>query len=80
MHGITIYPNPASMTVNVGNKSAADMRVTLHDLSGKVILVETYTSSVNGVKSFDINEQPAGIYFMEIEIDGSRITRKVIKY
>lgn len=80
MHGITIYPNPASSTINVGNKSAAEMRVTLHDLSGKVILAESYTSSGNGVKSFNITEQPAGIYFLEIEIDGLRITRKVVKY
>lgn len=80
MYGITIYPNPASTTINVGNKSAAEMRVTLHDLSGKVILAESYTSSGNGVKSFNITEQPAGIYFLEIEIDGLRITRKVIKY
>ena len=80
MHGIIVYPNPASTTINVGNKSAADIRVALHDQSGKLIFAEAYSSAGNGVRSFNIIDQPAGIYFLEIEISGTRIIRKVIKY
>lgn len=56
---ISIYPNPASETLNITGLSIND-RYTLYDLAGKA--VATGVSSFEGVNTLSLHDLPAGNY------------------
>jgi hypothetical protein len=76
---ITIYPNPANSNINLKVDVAGTVRYTLYDVTGKAIATETYTTN-GGTHSINIANQPAGVYLLEVDVNGSKVTRKVSKY
>ena len=78
---ITIYPNPAHQTLNIdfgdSHKNATQVIVKLFTVEGKSILNSTSKNSRN--LSLDISTLANGIYFVEINIDGTRVTKKLVK-
>ncbi len=81
-YGISIYPNPAHNFINleISSPGAVHVHATIRDVTGKIIFAEEYTSEKGVVKSYNFEQQSAGIYFMEMEIGDSRMTQKIIKY
>ena len=78
---ITIYPNPAHQTLNLDfgdrYKNALQVTVKLFTIEGKSIL--TSTQKNKGLLSLDIGNIANGIYFIEITLEGRRITKKFVK-
>ncbi len=76
LYGISIYPNPATDNINleVTSPGPAEMRVTLYDLTGKTIFTD---ESPAGRKSYGLEGYAPGIYFVQVEISGSRMTQKL---
>jgi hypothetical protein len=76
---IGIYPNPSTGKFRVfipeSNVKHATMR--LHDFSGHTLLE---SNDVNGaVIEVDISTYPAGVFLLEMEIDGETTMKRVIK-
>ncbi|MBC7862786.1 MAG: T9SS type A sorting domain-containing protein, partial [Bacteroidia bacterium] len=51
---------------------------TVRDLPGKE-LVNLKAALTNGKTEIDISSLPAGIYFLQIELNSGSIVRKIIK-
>lgn len=78
---LNIYPNPASETVNInlnaGNQQAVQCIIT--DLSGKVVMQQTYNVAVgNNTFSADVSHLAKGIYMLQIAGNTMQATQKLI--
>ncbi|MBK9639291.1 MAG: T9SS type A sorting domain-containing protein [Bacteroidetes bacterium] len=78
---IIIYPNPVHNTLNIDfgdpYKIATQVTVKLFTIEGKCI--QNSTSKNRRNLTLDISTLANGIYFVEINIDGTRVTKKFIK-
>ena len=80
---LVIYPNPTASTANVDfnlepNKS---VKINLVDIMGRVLEETTKTANNDGRISHTINQRgnlASGIYFVNIDVDNQRISKKVI--
>lgn len=69
-----IYPNPTAGSVFIkGN--APERVVTVTDLTGRVILEK----NLSGSNLIDLDGQPKGIYFLEIQTENQKIVKRVLK-
>lgn len=79
--GFTIYPNPASTvaTIEIQLNETADVEVRLIDMSGKEIAARNYgaltTTSSISINTTDLN---AGVYLVEVTVNGQRMTRRLV--
>ncbi|MEN8228219.1 MAG: T9SS type A sorting domain-containing protein [Bacteroidota bacterium] len=72
--GFSIYPNPTSGIVNIESFENDIQRVSVIDVSGKLIMQQkTATNHL----TIDLSNQPAGIYFIKIEAKDEVILREV---
>jgi hypothetical protein len=78
--GITtsIYPNPTQgfIQVDMVNTNDVDIQIQIIDAIGKLI----ETQKVNGIDirtSFDLSNQPAGIYFIRVLTSGGILTERI---
>lgn len=76
-----IYPNPANEFTNVilNIKEQANVSLKLMDLQGKEISIKNY-GSLNGMKEININTSHlnAGVYFIELNLDGNKNVQRLI--
>ena len=69
---LKIFPNPSAgkFTVNT-DEEVEEMEV--HDILGKSILKTNNNTEIN------LSDEPEGVYFIKLKINGQIITRKIIK-
>jgi Secretion system C-terminal sorting domain len=78
--GMSVYPNPtnnmANLVYNLTNE--ADVKLTVTDLTGKVVMTENYGSQVKGSYKVDLNtsEFANGVYFYTVNVNGVNSTKK----
>lgn len=73
---VLIYPNPSKDRVFVDVKAISGIvALTVYDLLGQMIL---QSESITGRFSFEVSGLSPGIYLMQIENNGHRITEKII--
>ncbi|WP_153799694.1 T9SS type A sorting domain-containing protein [Foetidibacter luteolus] len=72
-----LYPNPTTGVFFLTfSKTLQNAKIYLTDLNGRVV----NQFKGNGTRiSFDLSEQPSGVYFVRIEDAGVVISKKVIK-
>jgi Secretion system C-terminal sorting domain len=71
---IGIFTNPASDFISIkGIPKSANFRVTVTDMSGRIIKSESNKSKM------DIRELSAGIYVVALEFGQGRIVKRVVK-
>jgi hypothetical protein len=80
---LNIYPNPSSSKVNIefNLSEQHDVAVTLTDMLGRTVETITPKSYQSGETTLTIgadNAYQAGIYLVNITIDGQRISKKVV--
>jgi len=70
----TIYPNPTTglLNINVAEKS----RVSLYNINGQ--LIKTTISNTN-LLNWDLSDLTNGVYFLQVENNGTVSTQKVVK-
>jgi hypothetical protein len=74
---ISAFPNPTTGSINIDlGESLSNVKATLTNGLGQVILTECYTST--NFINIDI-DAPKGIYFLQIESNGESKTIKVLK-
>lgn len=74
-----IYPNPSEGVYQVKVKDSTDSKkilVTVYDMAGALVYQSTESSSDFTV---DITGKAAGIYMAAFEVNGQKITKKLIK-
>lgn len=80
---MTIYPNPFTSTFNI-SLTLSDphyVEMKLYDLSGRCVQNITQGNCEAGTTVFTTNVAlPAGIYFVTAFVDGTLVTKKVVKY
>lgn len=78
---VKIYPNPATSntTISLNLENEAQVEMKLIDISGKVMATKNY-GSLNGTWSVNLNTSTfsAGIYLVELIIDGTKVTKRLI--
>ena len=80
---LVIYPNPTASSANIDftltqNKSA---KINVIDVMGRVLEESVKTADNDGHISYTINQRgnlAAGVYFVNIDIDNQRISKKII--
>ena len=73
---MTIYPNPANDVLNVsfvGNYE--DINWTIFNISGQVVKKSCEQSNSFEIK---LNEIKAGIYFLNLDLDGKQMMKKIV--
>lgn len=72
-----VFPNPTFGIVNVQmSRVPVRSQLIIYNSIGKEI---TRRSDVGYQSSYDISDQPPGVYFMTLEADGKTIREKIIK-
>jgi hypothetical protein len=72
--GFDVYPNPFTTTIVL--HSAGDGEMKLENILGAVIMKRHI---IKGLTSFQLQELPAGIYFMSIDTNDQRSVKRIIK-
>jgi hypothetical protein len=75
----TVYPNPSKGIVNINLDKATEVKISLYDLSGRNIYNSTYNNSTNYfTKEINFNPISEGIYMLNIEVEGKKVSKKII--
>ena len=78
---LRIYPNPATGTVNIefANEQELTIRVNIYNALGKkLISKDLYNVRGKSHHSFDINQIPEGIYYLQLVTNKGTVTRKLV--
>lgn len=71
-----VYPNPATSTVNISAADVDSYKLSVTDLSGKIVM----TKSLNGIENtIDVSSLSSGAYFFELTSDSKREVIKILK-
>ena len=71
---IQIYPNPSTNHIQVLNPAHLPIQTfTLFDITGKKILNANFESKI------PISALPSGLYFLELQTERGKVTKKIIK-
>ncbi|MFO7789978.1 MAG: C25 family cysteine peptidase [Bacteroidales bacterium] len=73
------YPNPTSgkITVELGDEYlSSDVEVKAYDMTGRQLSIPEHNYN-NTEYSLDFSNKSPGMYFLEIMIDGEKITKKI---
>jgi len=80
-NAVALAPNPAagSSAILLNLATESDVRIELTDLNGKLITSGTYTN-LSGAQSIsmDLNGLSAGIYAVNILVNGTLYTEKLV--
>ena len=72
---ISIYPNPATTTLNLSSTGISDFEVSILDITGKVIRTERM---LDQTFTFDVSDLSSGIYMLRlVSHDGAS---KIVKF
>jgi hypothetical protein len=78
---VQMYPNPTSSntTVSMVLENEAIVGMRLMDLSGKVMIAKSYGSLVGSwSESIATSTFSTGIYLVELTIDGTKVTKRLV--
>lgn len=75
LNNMSIYPNPATELLQISSGTNAPKAFTLLDLAGNRIMHVESTQETVGLNVADL---PAGVYILQVNVDGQRAARKVI--
>ncbi len=71
-----VYPNPATSVVTISTPEVESSKLSVTDLSGKVVM----TKSLNGIENtVDISALATGAYFFELSSDSKKEVVKILK-
>ena len=80
---ISVYPNPGNgifFLNTISENSNPNSSYTIYDITGNLVLKkEIESTSVNHTERIDMSSFSNGIYFIEVSLNSTRSTRKLIK-
>jgi uncharacterized repeat protein (TIGR01451 family) len=77
---IMMMPNPAhdELYLRIGKFNRAMVKVNIQDLSGRTVIQSSELSSGFYAKKYDVSSLSRGIYLMQIEVNGSKLSKKLV--
>ena len=73
---ISIHPNPSSGIYHLsGDFNAQNTQISVHNLSGKLL----HTEKLNTNSTIDLSHLPQGVYFLELDVEGEKVRKKIVK-
>lgn len=69
-----VYPNPVHNILKLSGNVIPD-NIHIYNLTGQVVY---YTDNCNADMSISVKSLPAGVYFLRIEAEGAKVTKKII--
>jgi hypothetical protein len=80
-NAVSLFPNPAyeSTTLSVSLNNASEIEMNLVNVSGQVLATKNF-NVLSGIHKFDLNTSnyDAGVYFVEITINGTKVAKRLI--
>ena len=75
---VNVYPNPSNGVVNIAIANySGSLKVSLVDLNGRVVYSnEFYDFSLE--RSINVKNYQSGVYLLNLEAEGVKLTRKII--
>ena len=75
---VVMYPNPTRGAVNLKFNSTGiyDVKLAVLDITGKIVLRQIYSASEQ--ITFDMSDKVSGMYFVQMEVDGKQIVKKLM--
>jgi hypothetical protein len=76
-----IYPNPtgSSLTIHYKTEKNGALNMRLYDVNGRVVYAEAaehFSGEYN--RKVDLQQQPKGIYFLDVNLGEERMTKKIV--
>ncbi|MBK9792120.1 MAG: T9SS type A sorting domain-containing protein [Sphingobacteriales bacterium] len=78
---IEVFPNPADdfVTVQLKSKKAAEFRILLITIDGKIIVSREYVNTTIINDEISLKNYSSGVYFLQIESENEQATYQLIK-
>jgi len=77
---VKVYPNPVDKQLNFDIQNASGkLYFELFDMQGQLMLRHQWNSQGHVVYQVDISENPSGIYFYRISMNGNTVVGKLVK-
>lgn len=73
-----LYPNPSKGIFNIKTKTAQQFNANVYDLTGKAIFTANNIKTTNKSYQLDLSGYATGVYFLNLETDSNKITKKLI--
>lgn len=78
-NGIAMYPNPAQNNITIKNSNNIQLdQLAIYDVYGKLINTINL-SDMQQEKIINVSNLASGLYMIQIQSDGARITKRLIK-
>ncbi|PCJ26368.1 MAG: hypothetical protein COA97_06190 [Flavobacteriales bacterium] len=74
---ISIYPNPTTGQLSISFEEGTARAISISNSLGQLLLSDKIKAT-NQV-SLDLSTYPTGIYFLQLEVDGQMIIKKIVK-
>lgn len=75
MHQVQVYPNPAENVLHISNRNGSQMKYRFADVQGRTL----FAGDVMDQTTLHLEQASAGIYFLELEFEGTRSTLKIVR-
>lgn len=78
---MNVYPNPATdiINLNINSEMSGEMHISILNEVGQPMLVQKWNCVAgNQIKQMDVSNLSAGIYLVQIELNGHLLTRKMV--
>ena len=72
---INIFPNPSCGMFCITNSKASSLLISVYNVLGELVLKR---ECANTPIQMDLSSERKGIYFVEVEIEGKRINKKIV--
>lgn len=78
---VGVYPNPSTgvIDINFNNEASGAVEVSVVDVYGKILFVSQENLKAHDIRTFDLNNLSAGIYFVRITIGEETQAVRLIK-
>lgn len=76
-NNVIVYPNPSSgkFSIQFNNEMSSEATITVYDVVGKIV---SETKIEEGIQQLDLNLESKGMYFVSMESEGKRMTKKLV--
>jgi len=78
---LSVYPNPSSgdLTIEMNLLTQSNVDVSIENILGKIVYSNNLTPIDGKVsQKIDLTKESTGVYFIHVNVDGEKITKKII--
>jgi Leucine-rich repeat (LRR) protein len=77
---IMVMPNPAhdEFKLYINTLKQASVKVNIQDVSGRIVIQSSDISTGKYARSYDVSNLSSGIYFIQIEVNDNKLSKKLV--